>query len=404
MEPEVRAWTLIDEPGAILAAQERDGMPLESRGPLHGIPIAVKDIFDVAGWPTCCGWTRPPSPFLPLRDAALVARLRRAGAIVLGKTVTTPFAWLDPPPTRNPWDLSRTPGGSSSGSAAALASGMVLAALGSQTGGSLTRPAAYCGVAALKPTHGRLPNDGVFPLAPSLDHPGPLARTVADLALLWSVLSETDLESLTPQAEEAPPRLVRLRGLFDEQAEPAMREALDTALDGLSSLGWSVSEGRLPAPFRQIPDWHRLILATEAAAAHRERQTGSSLNLPPQLAALLAEGQSRPEAEVNAAFQARVALQSSLLSLFSGGRFWVTPSAPGPPPGPETTGPAVMNAPWSFLGFPTLGLPLALTPEGLPLGLQLIGPPHEEAALLRLGCRIEESLKALRAASPPTCG
>ena len=165
-----------------------------SPGPLHGIPIGVKDIFDVAGMPTSCGVSRWRDRIAE-ENAPLVDDLLAAGAVIVGKTVTTPFAWIDPPETRNPWDLSRTPGGSSSGSAAALASGMVLGAIGSQTGGSIIRPSAFCGVVGLKPTYGSLPITGIQALSPSLDHPGPLARTVADLETMWLALKGSCDES-----------------------------------------------------------------------------------------------------------------------------------------------------------------------------------------------------------------
>src|SRR5579872_5026359 len=188
-EPRVHAWVSVDRTGALARARELD-RELEDgkcRGPLHGIPVGIKDLVDIAGWPTLAGtsWL-PNTP--AASDAPIVARLRAAGAIILGKTVTTQFACFDPPPTRNPWNLDRTPGGSSSGSAAAVATGMCLGAIGSQTGGSITRPASFCGVAGCKPTFGTVPLDGVYPLAASLDHPGPLARTVDDLATVLAAI------------------------------------------------------------------------------------------------------------------------------------------------------------------------------------------------------------------------
>src|SRR5689334_13621607 len=177
-EPHVRAWVVIDRAGARqqaerLTAELKRG---QDRGPLHGIPVGVKDIIDVFDLPTGCGsklWANS----VARQDAGCVRKLRQAGAVILGKTVTTPFAFLDPPVTRNPWNLGRTPGGSSSGSAAAVACGMCLGALGSQTGGSITRPASYCGVAGCKPSYGAVSCEGVLPLAPSMDHPGPMAKT-----------------------------------------------------------------------------------------------------------------------------------------------------------------------------------------------------------------------------------
>src|SRR6266540_2840587 len=192
-ESHVRAWVLLDRDGA-RAEVERLTRELRQgnyRGPLHGIPIGIKDIFDVFDWPTAAG-SRLWKQSVARQDATVVRRLREAGAVLIGKTVTTQYASFDPPPTRNPWHPGRTPGGSSSGSAAALACGMCLGALGSQTGGSITRPASYCGVAGCKPTYARVSCHGVVPLAPSMDHPGPLATCVRDLAILLQVIAGPD--------------------------------------------------------------------------------------------------------------------------------------------------------------------------------------------------------------------
>ena len=192
-EPRVRAWVLVDRDRARAEAADRTAELKRGyqRGPLHGIPLGIKDIFDVFDWPTACGsrlWVNS----VARQDCTAVEKLRRAGAVILGKTVTTQYASFDPPPTRNPWNLERTPGGSSSGSAAALACGMCLGALGSQTGGSITRPASFCGVAGCKPTYGRVSCNGVLPLAGSMDHPGPMARCVWDLALLLQTIAGHD--------------------------------------------------------------------------------------------------------------------------------------------------------------------------------------------------------------------
>src|SRR5438105_826663 len=218
-EGKIRAWVFVERAYARAEAErltEELGKG-QYRSPLHGIPIAVKDIFDVFDWPTAAGsklWEKS----IARQDCEVVRRLRNAGAIFLGKTVTTQYASFDPPITRNPWNLERTPGGSSSGSAAALATGMCLGALGSQTGGSITRPASYCGVAGCKPTYGRVPLDGIVPLAWSMDHPGPMARCAFDLGLMLAVIADS---WRGPTSNEAPPRLLRVRGLFHDLAEPS---------------------------------------------------------------------------------------------------------------------------------------------------------------------------------------
>src|SRR5262249_10416760 len=232
-EERIRAWVLVDRDGARAEAKRltdelRRG---QYRGPLHGIPIGVKDIFDVFDWPTAAG-SRLWANSIARQDATVVRKLREAGAGFGGKTVTTQYASFDPPPTRNPWNPERTPGGSSSGSAAAVAAGMCLGATASQTGGSITRPASYCGVAGCKPSYGRVSCHGVVPLAHSMDHPGPIAGCVRDLAILLQTIAGHDQVDpasrwwptndllATIDDEMAPPRLYRLRGLFEERAEP----------------------------------------------------------------------------------------------------------------------------------------------------------------------------------------
>src|SRR5688572_20494240 len=190
LDSQIQAWVMVDRAGARKEAERLTKLAADDDwlGPLHGIPVGIKDIIDVAGWPTKCG-----SPLranhVAQRDAAVVTALRNAGAILLGKTVTTEWACFDPPPTRNPWNIEHTPGGSSSGSAAAVAADMCLAALGTQTGGSIIRPAAYCGVAGLKPGYGELPMEGIAPLTLHLDHVGPIARRVSDLYVVWQALA-----------------------------------------------------------------------------------------------------------------------------------------------------------------------------------------------------------------------
>src|SRR6266478_4858422 len=189
-EPRVRAWVFVDRESARAQCEQltQELSRGQNRGPLHGIPLGIKDIYDVFDWPTAAG-SRLWAQSIARRDATVVSRLRQAGAVFLGKTTTTQYASFDPSPTHNPWNLGRTPGGSSSGSAAALACRMCLGALGSQTGGSITRPASYCGIAGCKPTYGLLPLGGIMPLAHSMDHPGPMAHNVMDLALLLRGMS-----------------------------------------------------------------------------------------------------------------------------------------------------------------------------------------------------------------------
>ncbi|HEX5499282.1 MAG TPA: amidase, partial [Thermomicrobiales bacterium] len=278
-EPQVRAWVMIDEAGARETARRLDDERKQgkSRGPLDGIPIGIKDIVDVAGWPAKAG-SRLRENHRAERDAELVARLRNAGAIILGKTVTTAFASFDPPPTRNPWNLDRTPGGSSSGSAAAVATGMCLAAIGSQTGGSITRPASYCGVAGCKPTWGRVSCSGVVPFSFHLDQPGPLARSVADLAIIVRTIAGYDPSD--PVCQNVPlnddrtgplgrmPKIGLLEEYFFETASEPVRQVARRAIERLRAAGLETQTVALPASFADAHRGQRVIMAVDAAAHH----------------------------------------------------------------------------------------------------------------------------------------
>lgn len=398
IEPDVNAWVIVDDEGAERAARAADAaMAAGDRiGPLHGIPIGIKDIVDVAGMPTACG-TRRWASRVATADAPIVARLRAAGAVIVGKTVTTPYAWIDPPRTRNPWDLDRTPGGSSSGSAASVAAGMVYGAIGTQTGGSITRPAAYCGVCGLKPTHGRLPLSGILPFAPTLDHPGPIARTVLDLALLWDAMAGPPSHGEPPSRTTlGPPHLLRLGGFFDDRNEPSQVPVFEAALEVLRRAGVRVTSA--PPPFdgpAALAD-HRTVMAAEAAAVHQEDLSAFPDDYPPRITALVEEGLAR---EAVAYVRSRARLDWSRREAAhwfpAGVDAFVTPAAPGPAPGPETTGDPRFNAAWSFLGLPTVNLPCGLTADGLPVGVQLVGRPLSEGALLRVAEICERALSGV---------
>ena len=233
-EHHVHAWVFVDRAYARDEAKRLTEELAKGRyrGPMHGIPIGVKDIYDVHDWPTACGsklWQNS----IARQDAPIVASLREAGAIFLGKTVTTQYASFDPPVTKNPWNIAHTPGGSSSGSAAAVSTGMCLGALGSQTGGSITRPAAYCGIAGFKPTYGLLPLEGIMPLAQSMDHPGPMAQNVTDLALMLRAMMgampsiRRRITWRTAAVASSRPIFGRLRQLFDEKADQPTRDMMD---------------------------------------------------------------------------------------------------------------------------------------------------------------------------------
>src|SRR5262245_5198996 len=256
----ILAWAHVDQDGALAAARERlvEARAGRLRGPLHGVPVGVKDIVDVAGMPTT-GGAKPFAHTRPVADAPL----RAAGAIILGKTVTTEFAYRDPASTRNPWNQGHTPGGSSAGSAAALAARMAPLAIGSQTVGSVLRPAAYCGVVGFKGTHALVPVSGVIPLAWSLDHVGVLTRSVVDAALAMSVLAGRALEPQTVSA----PRIAFAPELL-ERASPEVAAHVQAVADALVRAGATVSKVELPASFRGIHAAGLTVLEVEAAAYH----------------------------------------------------------------------------------------------------------------------------------------
>jgi aspartyl-tRNA(Asn)/glutamyl-tRNA(Gln) amidotransferase subunit A len=402
-EGKVRAWVLIDREGA-RAEAKRLGDELSKgayRGPLHGIPVGIKDIFDVFDWPTAAGsklWARS----IARRDAVVVERLRRAGAVILGKTVTTLFASFDPPVTRNPWGLGRTPGGSSSGSAAALACGMCLGALGSQTGGSITRPASYCGVAGMKPTFSLVPCDGVVPLASSMDHPGPMARSVRDLGLLFQVIAGgaapgepcpaiADVEAILNRPL-ATPRLGRLRGLFEERAEPSVRALMDEVSGKLSEKGARITDVALPASFTEVLARHRTVMAVEGAVFHETRLRRHPDDYGPKIRQLLEEGLACPAAEYARCKEHQQRLSEEIWSCFEEVDVLLTPATTGPAPDAGSTGDPAFNSPWSYTGLPTVSFPVGQGPDNMPLAIQLVGNHFEEAKLLAAAAWCEQTL------------
>ncbi|HJT34617.1 MAG TPA: amidase [Pirellulales bacterium] len=401
-EPKIRAWVLIDEQAARETAR-RMGDEIAAgryRGPLHGIPLGIKDIVDVAGWPTRAG-SPLRSHHRADRDAVIVARLRAAGAVFLGKTVTTEFASFDPPPTRNPFNYERTPGGSSSGSAAAVATGMCLGAVGSQTGGSITRPASYCGVAGCKPTYGRAPLTGIVPLSFHLDHPGPIAKTVTDLALLLNCLAGYDasdpvsVERPAPDYAAAPdqpavPRLGVLEDFFMTGAAPAVAEVTRSALERLRAAGAAVRAVSLPPEFADVLSLHRRVMAVEAADYHRATYREHAGQYGPNIAALIEEGLATSAIDYAAALVHQQRLRRAMLTCFADVDVLVTPATTDTAPGIKITGDPKFNSPWSYTGYPTISFPCGLADDGLPLSLQLIGRPWQEPQLFAAAAWCEQ--------------
>jgi len=421
-EPAVRAWVYLDRERARQEAEEltKDIQAGNYRGELHGIPIGIKDIIDVYDMPTGCGSKLWANSYAR-QDAECVKRLRQAGALILGKTVTTAYAFTDPPVTRNPWNLDRTPGGSSSGSAAAVACGMCLAALGTQTGGSLTRPASYCGVCSLKPAYERISVEGVLPLAPSLDHVGVIAGCVQDLSHVYRVIAGPmdyvkyggiDVYDPLPVGRMWNVELKRAFGraemhvqttndFFAERCSPAVREQF------ASFLTWYRGECEdipmrsvvLPPSFAQLPDAHLTIMASEAAEYHRDRIRRHPDDYPSSITALIERGLRTPGAQLAAARRLRSEVAHELRQRDQPVGL-VTPATTDLPPTPETTGNPVFNAVWNFLGLPTVSLPYANSDDGLPFALQIVGEGFREDLILIHAEKLETEL-ALPRRLPP---
>ncbi|MEX0741268.1 MAG: amidase, partial [Phycisphaeraceae bacterium] len=318
-------------------------------------------------------------------DAPVVSRLREAGAIILGKTVTCEFACFDPSPTRNPWNPAHTAGGSSSGSAAAVAAQMCPAAIGSQTGGSMMRPAAYCGVAAIKPTFGRVPTAGVFPVSPHLDHIGTFARDARDLSLLYSALTKTQ-----PPPSSAPWKLALLEEFFMDEAEESVRHATLLSLDRLEELTGSAlspandkSRLRLPKGFGQVHEMHRRIMAVDAAAVHHDDYQRQPDAYGPNMKRLIEHGNATTREDYEAALNHQERFKAEVDRWFPAETILVTPTTNTTAPADlNTTGDPKFNTPWSYAGLPTVTIPGQRAANGMPCGLQFIGPRDADYALL----------------------
>jgi Asp-tRNA(Asn)/Glu-tRNA(Gln) amidotransferase A subunit family amidase len=379
LEPSIQAWVHVDAWGALAEARERDAAIADGRpvGPLHGVPIGIKDIIDVAEMPTRAG-AAAFAHTMPTVDAPLVARLRDAGAVILGKTHATQFAYRDPAPTRNPWSLGQTPGGSSSGSAAAVAARMVPAAIGTQTVGSILRPAAYCGVVGCKGSFGTVPLEGVVPLSPALDHAGPIARSVADAALLEGVLTGHPIELGPLDA----PRIGVVRVLV-ERAEPELGRHLESLAGRLADAGARVADLELPSAFDGLADAGRVLLEAGAATTHEPWFAAHAADYAPTIRDLVLAGQARSPGEVEAAERVRAAAREAWSGLAATSDVLLTPVAVSSAPTlAEGTGDGSLCAPWSTLGVPAIALPSGLDDAGLPFAVQLVGTAADVGPLL----------------------
>jgi len=394
VEPDVQAFAFIDRDHVLRQAQMLDDHRAHGRpiGPLHGVPIAVKDVFDTGDYPTEFG-----SPIwagrTPRADAAAVARLRAAGAVILGKTVTAEFAYFHPGKTRNPHDKERTPGGSSMGSAAAVAALMAPGSIGTQTNGSTIRPAAYCGVVGFKPTHGLIPRSGALLLSRALDHVGVFARSVEDAGLLAEVMAGFDpedpdtrpmarppLAATAISAPPLPPRFAFVKQAMWGDADPVTHEAFAELVD---QLGESVVEIDFGPSLGRALDLHKTVMEVDMAHnLHRDFEQGRD-KFSLQLRQLVERGRGVPAVDYVAALAGSARLNAGLDDAFNEFDAILTPAAHGEAPRGDATGNPAFCTTWTYLGTPAVTVPLLRGEAGLPMGVQLVGRRGNDARLLR---------------------
>lgn len=396
LQPRLNAFITVTADAALEAARAAEAEILRGRvrSPLHGIPIALKDLYDTAGVRTTAA-SAQWADRIPREDAEAVRRLKSAGAVLIGKTNMDEFAYNFTAlsshfgPARNPFDPSRSPGGSSGGSGVAVAAGLCLAALGSDTGGSIRLPSAFCGLTGLKPTFGAVPTDGVAPLAWSLDHAGPMCRTAADAALVHAVLAG---RPAAPFREVKRLRLGIPRRVFYDGLTAPMQTAMDESLKHLETLTAGLTEVCLPE-FATNPDLGHMptlfltIISAEAYAFHRNMLRASPAQYNPGIRASIGNGAKVEAADYIAARRSMDEQRATIARHFGPADVLVTPTTPGAAFSLDNPGSLIYlrnSAPWNFWGLPALTLPCGASPEGLPLGLQLIAKPNREDQLFAL--------------------
>jgi Asp-tRNA(Asn)/Glu-tRNA(Gln) amidotransferase A subunit family amidase len=396
VDARVQAWAFLDADYALEQARTADQRRLSGQpvGPLHGVPVGVKDIFDTSDMPTERGSVlyagRTPS-----RDATVVSLLRSAGAVIMGKTVTTEFAYFSPGKTRNPHNPEHTPGGSSSGSAAAVAASMVPLAIGSQTNGSTIRPAAYCGTIGFKPTHGLISRHRVFALSRTLDHVGLFANSIDDMALLAEQLAaydendpDTQPRSRVPFVEvaaEEPPLAPMFAFIKTPMWERVDEETKEGFAEVIEALGAQVEEVELFPSAEDAWQWHQTIMGAEMALNLDHEWTRARDRLSEQLRAQIERGREVGALDYLGALSRIAPVNESFLELFEQ-RYdaILTPAAPSAAPkGLASTGDPAFCTLWTLCGMPAISLPLLQSADGLPIGVQLVGPRYGDARLLR---------------------
>jgi Asp-tRNA(Asn)/Glu-tRNA(Gln) amidotransferase A subunit family amidase len=388
-EDEVRAFAALDLAAAKRQAQASGLAAL----PLHGLPVGIKDIFDTVDFPTEFG-TPIYAGNRPRGDAALVALVRRAGGIVPGKTVTTELAFLHPGKTRNPHDPARSPGGSSSGSAAAVAAGMLPIAVGTQTGGSVIRPAAYCGVTGFKPSYRLLPTPGIKHFAVYLDTAGLFAASVADVAFAAAAITGRDLR--VDRGPSAAPRIALARTQVWDEATPAMQAAVEAAATAAQAAGAHVSEPAWPALLTEAFRAHAAIQEYEAFRALAYEYDHHRDALSPILRDLLDKAAAVTADDYDAARRTTKRARQAVADVMADIDVLLTPSAPSAAPGLETTGPSTFNRLWTLMGTPCVSVAGLSDPAGLPLGVQVVGRFGRDREALLAAQFVEQAIAKTR--------
>lgn len=378
-----------DRVAAELAAVEHEYT--DDRPSLYGVPVGVKDIFNVRGVLTQ-GGSDVPARVLTGPEAGVVDRLRAAGAVVMGKTVTTEFAYAAPGPTRNPHNLDHTPGGSSSGSAAGVAAGLFPLAIGSQTGGSVIRPAAFCGIVGFKPTHGRIPIDGVLSLSASLDTVGLFTQDVAGMQRAARAVCD-DWEP-APDPDSDPTLGVPAESYLD-QADPEGRELFETHLEDLAAAGYEIRRTDLFGDASRISEQHQTLMKAETALAHHERFEAFGEQYRDETAEFIADGRALTTEALARARAEQHSRREAVTDTMAeeGIDAWVSPAAPGPAPeGIDSTGSSIMNRFWTYVGVPAVTVPAGTASNDLPVGLQCTTAPGDGEALLAWAADLRPAL------------
>ncbi|PKB83593.1 MAG: hypothetical protein BZY88_01805 [SAR202 cluster bacterium Io17-Chloro-G9] len=396
LDPALQAWVTVDREDVISAAKDREEELKTGRstGLVHGVPVGLKDIFYTEGMKTTA-CSRIYADFVPEYDATCVAKIKAAGGIVLGKAVTTEFATSDPSPTRNPWNPAHTPGGSSSGSAVAVATQMCAAALGSQTGGSTCRPAAYNGIVGLKATYGRISRYGVVPVSWSLDTVGILVRTVEDAATMLQVMAGHDPNDPGSSTQAVPdfleemrsadrsPRIGLVAGFFQDQSTTEVWQHTREAAQKLAQAGATVEDVELPPSFSSCHSCQRIVMNVECAAFHQEFFRDRADEYGPRIRSGIEMGMLVTGVDYLKAQRLRRVFRQEMTGMLNGYDVLLTPATPAPAPRDlNTTGDAAFQSPWTSSGLPSIVIPSGISGDGLPLGIQLAAAPWQEGALL----------------------